>query len=99
MVNPSTGKLSAAYDTFPDPLVKGPTGAFDIHIYYFQERQVQKDFARTLWERIRRECKFCWKKAKMKLYHIANVLCVSAWLYHKSEGFQSTDYTYIKFPN
>lgn len=29
----------------------------DIHIYYFQKNPTQLQFARELWERIRRECK------------------------------------------
>jgi len=30
-------------------------GGFDVHIYYFQENEEQKKFAKELWERIRRE--------------------------------------------
>ena len=52
------------------PLVKGLTGAFDIHVYYFQERQVQKDFAKSLWERIRREC--------MSIENRCNCVCMGA---------------------
>lgn len=32
--------------------------ASDIHIYYFQKNASQKQFAKELWERIRRECMF-----------------------------------------
>ncbi|CAI7574222.1 unnamed protein product [Penicillium pancosmium] len=34
--NPQHGKLSKAYEEFPDPLSKDRRGGFDIHIYYFQ---------------------------------------------------------------
>ncbi len=30
----------------------------DIHIYYFQQSKEQTKYARELWERIRRECKY-----------------------------------------
>jgi len=54
-VNPPTGKLSSSYETFIDPLDNGRRGAFDIHIYYFQNNAEQLKFAKELWERIRRE--------------------------------------------
>jgi len=54
-VNPQTGILSKSYKEFTDPLDKGRRGGFDIHIYYFQNNPAQKQFARELWERIRRE--------------------------------------------
>lgn len=34
-----------------------PTNS-DIHVYYFQANPEQTKFAKELWERIRRECKF-----------------------------------------
>ncbi|KAI1338477.1 DOPA-like domain-containing protein [Xylariaceae sp. FL0016] len=54
-VNPSNERLSKAYEEFPDPLDNGRRGAFDVHIYYFQNNKQQADYARSLWERIRRE--------------------------------------------
>ncbi|KAK4103288.1 hypothetical protein N658DRAFT_514768 [Parathielavia hyrcaniae] len=53
--NPQTGVLSSAYDKFTEPLDNGPRGGFDIHIYYFQTNPEQTQYARQLWERIRRE--------------------------------------------
>ncbi|ROW08256.1 hypothetical protein VMCG_03283 [Cytospora schulzeri] len=50
--NPQSGVLSKAYETFVDPLDKGSRGAFDIHIYYMQS---QKEYAKQLYDRIRRE--------------------------------------------
>ncbi|ROV91255.1 hypothetical protein VPNG_09684 [Cytospora leucostoma] len=50
--NPQTGALSKSYETFVDPLSKGRRGGFDIHIYYMPS---QKEYARQLHERIRRE--------------------------------------------
>ncbi|KAJ4414501.1 hypothetical protein N0V82_007898 [Gnomoniopsis sp. IMI 355080] len=50
--NPETGVLSKAYESFIDPLEKGRRGGFDIHIYYTQS---QMDYARQLYDRIRRE--------------------------------------------
>ncbi|ORY61604.1 DOPA-like domain-containing protein [Pseudomassariella vexata] len=54
-VNPKNEKLSKAYDEFPDPLNKGLQGGFDVHIYYLQQNKEQTQYARDLWERIRRE--------------------------------------------
>ncbi|KAF8867088.1 hypothetical protein BDZ45DRAFT_638411 [Acephala macrosclerotiorum] len=54
-VNPQTGILSKSYERFPDPLDNGRRGAFDIHIYYFQKNEKQKQFAYELWQRIRLE--------------------------------------------
>ncbi|EAS35018.3 DOPA 4,5-dioxygenase [Coccidioides immitis RS] len=53
--NPPTGVLSGAYDRFPDPLTDGRRGGFDVHIYHYQNNPEQAEFARALWERIRRE--------------------------------------------
>ncbi|KAJ4393588.1 hypothetical protein N0V93_002801 [Gnomoniopsis smithogilvyi] len=50
--NPETGVLSKAYEAFIDPLEKGRRGGFDIHIYYTQS---QMEYARQLYDRIRRE--------------------------------------------
>jgi len=51
-------KLSKTYEEFAKPLdnsgQKG-RGGFDVHIYYFQENEENKKFAKELWERIRRE--------------------------------------------
>ncbi|KAH6678535.1 DOPA-like domain-containing protein [Halenospora varia] len=54
-VNPQTGVLSKSYEKFCEPLDNGGRGAFDIHIYYFQKNAKQVQYARELWERIRRE--------------------------------------------
>ncbi|AEO58951.1 hypothetical protein MYCTH_2031920, partial [Thermothelomyces thermophilus ATCC 42464] len=53
--NPQTGVLSSAYERFPDPLDNGRRGGFDVHVYYFQNNPEQTQYARQLWERIRRE--------------------------------------------
>ncbi|KAJ5572526.1 hypothetical protein N7450_009510 [Penicillium hetheringtonii] len=53
--NPQHGKLSKAYEEFPDPLSKDRRGGFDIHIYYFQNNPDQTAYAKALHERIRRE--------------------------------------------
>ncbi|KAJ5396912.1 hypothetical protein N7509_005025 [Penicillium cosmopolitanum] len=53
--NPQHGKLSKAYEEFPDPLSKDRRGGFDIHIYYFQGNPDQATYAKALHERIRRE--------------------------------------------
>ncbi|KAF3920580.1 hypothetical protein ABW21_db0200939 [Orbilia brochopaga] len=53
--NPSE-TLSTAYTEFPDPIDKAPgRAAFDVHIYYNEGNKLQKEFARSLWERIRHE--------------------------------------------
>lgn len=55
--NPPSESLSPAYTEFPDPLDKRPgRAAFDVHIYYHEPNKKQKEFARSLWERIRYEC-------------------------------------------
>ncbi|CAJ2504962.1 Uu.00g123560.m01.CDS01 [Anthostomella pinea] len=54
-VNPKSESLSKAYEEFVDPLEKGRRGGFDVHIYYFQNNQKQTEYAKDLWERIRRE--------------------------------------------
>ncbi|EME42254.1 hypothetical protein DOTSEDRAFT_134205 [Dothistroma septosporum NZE10] len=53
--NPSSTKLSKAYDEFVDPLDKTSRGGFDIHIYFLQTNERETSFARKLHERIRRE--------------------------------------------
>ncbi|KAL2197906.1 DOPA-like domain-containing protein [Corynascus similis CBS 632.67] len=53
--NIQTGVLSSAYDKFPEPLDNGRRGGFDVHVYYFQNNPEQTQYARQLWERIRRE--------------------------------------------
>ncbi|KAK6354441.1 hypothetical protein TWF730_008846 [Orbilia blumenaviensis] len=54
--NPASGSLSTAYNEFPDPLDKRPgKAAFDVHVYYHEPNKKQKEFARSLWERIRYE--------------------------------------------
>ncbi|KAL1852085.1 hypothetical protein Daus18300_012297 [Diaporthe australafricana] len=50
--NPQTGVLSKAYESFISPLDNGRRGGFDIHVYYMQS---QLEYARQLYERIRRE--------------------------------------------
>ncbi|KIN02027.1 hypothetical protein OIDMADRAFT_18785 [Oidiodendron maius Zn] len=54
-VNPQTGVLSKSYERFAAPLDNGRRGGFDVHIYYFQNNLSQTQFAKELWERIRRE--------------------------------------------
>ncbi|KAK3174233.1 hypothetical protein OEA41_001477 [Lepraria neglecta] len=54
-VNPQTGVLSKAYESFVDPIDNGTRGGFDIHIYFYQENKTQSKFARDLWTRIRHE--------------------------------------------
>ncbi|KAI0004352.1 DOPA-like domain-containing protein [Xylariaceae sp. FL0662B] len=54
-VNPQNDRLSNAYAEFVDPLDKGRRGGFDVHIYYLQNNKDQTQYARELWERIRRE--------------------------------------------
>jgi len=55
IANPQSGKLSEAYDHFITPLDNTKRGGFDIHVYYntFVDTEVQ--FARALYERVRRE--------------------------------------------
>lgn len=56
MVNPKQDTLSPAYQTFPAPIRSPDKGnAFDFHIYYFQEDEYEKKYAKELYERIRRE--------------------------------------------
>ncbi|KAM0284358.1 hypothetical protein ACHAO9_009283 [Fusarium lateritium] len=54
-VNPPAEKLSDAYEKFIDPLDRGESGGFDVHIYYLQTNKEQTKYAKELWERIRRE--------------------------------------------
>ncbi|KAI1817317.1 DOPA-like domain-containing protein [Poronia punctata] len=54
-VNLPSDKLSDAYEKFPDPIDKSKRGGFDVHIYYYQTNKQQKEYAKALWERIRRE--------------------------------------------
>lgn len=56
LVNPPRDGLSGAYERFADPLDNGRRGGFDVHIYHFQGNKEQAQYARELWERIRREC-------------------------------------------
>ncbi|KAF3171938.1 hypothetical protein TWF225_009015 [Orbilia oligospora] len=54
--NPPPESISTAYNEFPDPLDKRPgKAAFDVHVYYHEPNKKQKEFARSLWERIRYE--------------------------------------------
>ncbi|KAI1268017.1 DOPA-like domain-containing protein [Xylariaceae sp. FL1019] len=55
LVNPKGDKLSSAYDQFTDPVERGRRGGFDLHIYYLPNDKAQTEYARALWERIRRE--------------------------------------------
>ncbi|KAL5531526.1 hypothetical protein ACEPAG_4403 [Sanghuangporus baumii] len=48
------GPRSSAYDEFPAPIDSSNNG-FDFHIYYMQAIDSQKEYARALHERIRRE--------------------------------------------
>ncbi|KAI0100260.1 DOPA-like domain-containing protein [Nemania sp. FL0031] len=54
-VNPKNDQLSTAYEKFADPLDNGRRGGFDVHIYYYQNNPEQTEYAKALWERIRRE--------------------------------------------
>ncbi|KAI1429896.1 DOPA-like domain-containing protein [Xylaria sp. FL1777] len=54
-VNPKNDKLSTAYEKFAEPLDTGRRGGFDVHIYYYQNNKQQTEYAKALWERIRRE--------------------------------------------
>ncbi|KAI0968299.1 DOPA-like domain-containing protein [Xylaria arbuscula] len=54
-VNPKNDNLSTAYEKFVEPLDLGRRGGFDVHIYYYQYNKQQTEYARALWERIRRE--------------------------------------------
>ncbi|KAK5465438.1 hypothetical protein LTS15_002001 [Exophiala xenobiotica] len=53
--NPQTGALSPSYEQFTSGVTNGRRGGFDIHIYYHYNNEDQREFARALWERIRRE--------------------------------------------
>ncbi|KAK6334618.1 hypothetical protein TWF718_010074 [Orbilia javanica] len=54
--NPPSESLSTAYNEFPNPLDKRPgRAAFDAHVYYDEQDKKQKEFTRSLWERIRYE--------------------------------------------
>lgn len=53
--NPQTGILSEAYHNFTSGVTNSIRGGFDIHIYYHINSQEQTEFAKALWERIRRE--------------------------------------------
>ena len=53
--NPETGVLSESYQKFTCGVTNGRRGGFDVHIYYHHNNPEQRDFARALWERIRRE--------------------------------------------
>lgn len=53
--NPETGVLSESYHKFTSGVTNGRRGGFDIHIYYHGNNHEQTEFARALWERIRRE--------------------------------------------
>ncbi|RXW18719.1 hypothetical protein EST38_g7133 [Candolleomyces aberdarensis] len=54
LVNPPAEKLSDAYVTFPEPIIKTNNG-FDFHIYYMPSSPDESKFAKELHERIRRE--------------------------------------------
>ncbi|KAI1269061.1 DOPA-like domain-containing protein [Xylariaceae sp. FL1019] len=54
-VNPQRDERSDAYDKFTEPLNNGRRGGFDVHIYYKQNNKAQSQYAKELWERIRRE--------------------------------------------
>ena len=53
--NPASATLSKSYSLFTDGITNGRRGGFDVHIYYFQGNKTQSEFAKALWERIRRE--------------------------------------------
>ncbi|KEY67032.1 hypothetical protein S7711_04714 [Stachybotrys chartarum IBT 7711] len=46
---------SKAYEEFPEPLRRDRRGGFDIHVYFREDDEQQLNYARALWERIRRE--------------------------------------------
>jgi DOPA 4,5-dioxygenase len=53
--NPETGVLSESYQKFTSGVTNGTRGGFDIHIYYHYNNPEQREYAKALWERIRRE--------------------------------------------
>ncbi len=53
--NPETGVLSESYQKFTSGVSNGRRGGFDVHIYYHNNNEQQRVFAKALWERIRRE--------------------------------------------
>ncbi|EXJ79596.1 DOPA 4,5-dioxygenase [Capronia epimyces CBS 606.96] len=53
--NPETGVLSEAYQRFTSGITNGQRAGFDVHIYYHTRSAEQTEFARALWERVRRE--------------------------------------------
>ncbi|KAF2147231.1 uncharacterized protein K452DRAFT_293690 [Aplosporella prunicola CBS 121167] len=54
-VNPPAEKRSEAYSEFPAPITNGIRGGFDVHVYFLQSDEEQTNFAKQLWERVRRE--------------------------------------------
>ncbi|CAI6334968.1 unnamed protein product [Periconia digitata] len=54
-INPPSKEKSKAYNAFVSPITNGIRGGFDIHIYYLHTDSTETEFARALWERIRRE--------------------------------------------
>ncbi|KIW05576.1 uncharacterized protein PV09_03451 [Verruconis gallopava] len=53
--NPPAASRSQAYSSFPAPITNGNRAGFDVHIYYAHTDPFQYQFAKELWERIRRE--------------------------------------------
>lgn len=53
--NPSTGVLSPSYERFTSGITNDRRGGFDVHVYYHHNSEVQKEFAKALWQRIRLE--------------------------------------------
>ncbi|KIV80734.1 hypothetical protein PV11_08217 [Exophiala sideris] len=53
--NPETGVLSDSYSKFTSGVTNGRRGGFDIHIYYHYRSEYERNFAKALWDRIRRE--------------------------------------------
>lgn len=54
-INPPSTSKSSAYTSFPNPIINGTRGGFDIHIYFQQTSAAQTKYAKELHERIRRE--------------------------------------------
>ena len=53
--NSHTGALSPSYEKFTSGISNGRRGGFDVHIYYHHNSEVQTEYAKALWERIRLE--------------------------------------------
>lgn len=55
LVNPPAKEKSEAYRSFVSPINNGIRGGFDVHIYFLSADKEEVQFAKELWERVRRE--------------------------------------------